>query len=223
MAKVIRPTYPLEFSIGLLLLIFVLSSFLSSQIFRVSWRDIMDGNYALFGMALVGVAVVIMALILWEEFLFPVKFKPTEEEVIFRNHQTKLKTQLFIYCAIPAIFTFIYLEYEINLVRFTIWATVCLIAPIAGKLISGIKNYNDFLRLNYNLLEYKNNEKTAIFEIKNVQQITLIKDHRGVLHKIQVKLKNNLSEIIDIDEMELEAFYVSIEYAVTVHYKSLIK
>src|SRR6478736_4485873 len=112
MAKVIRHTYPKEFSIGMLLLIFVLSSFLSSQIFNVSWRVIMSGSNVTIGMALVGSAVVIMALILWEEFLFPVHIKPKENEVVFQNHLTKLKTQVLIYLLIPAIFGFIYFYYE---------------------------------------------------------------------------------------------------------------
>ncbi len=74
MAKVIRHTYPKEFSIGMLMLIFVLSSFLSSQIFNVSWRVFMSISHVTAGMALVGGAVVIMVLILWEEFLiFPVQ------------------------------------------------------------------------------------------------------------------------------------------------------
>src|SRR6185369_10979650 len=106
MAKVIRHTYPKEFSVGMLLLIFVLSSFLSSQIFNVSWRIIMSGGSATLGMALVGSAVVIMALILWEEILFPVHIKPKKDEVVFRNHLTKLKTQVFIYFLIPIIFGF---------------------------------------------------------------------------------------------------------------------
>src|ERR1041385_6068589 len=142
MAKVIRHTYPLEFSIGLLMLIFVLSSFLSSQIFKVTWHEIMDGNDVIFGMACTGIAVVTMALILWEEFLFPVHLKPTSDAVVFRNHLTKLKTQLLIYLIIPIIFVFLFFTYEVNHVRFFIWAGVCIVAPVAGRLMSGIKNYN---------------------------------------------------------------------------------
>jgi hypothetical protein len=222
MAKVIRPTYPLEFSIGILLLIFALSSFLSAQIFKAPWHEIMDGSYVLFGMMLVGLAFVIIALILWEELLFPVKVIPTAEEVVFRNHQTKLKTQLIIYCVIPAVFTFVYIEYEINLIRFIIWAVICIALPVAAKLISGIKNYNDFLKLTYKTIEYKNNEEAAVIELKDVKQITFIKDETNVLHKIQLFLINNNSITIDLDEMELEAFYDSIDKSMNVHYKNLI-
>jgi hypothetical protein len=223
MAKIVRPTYPVEFSIGLLLLIFALSSFLSTQIFKASWHDVMDGNNAIFGMMLVGIAVVIMAMILWEEFLFPIKFIPTADQVVFRNHRTKLKTQLLIYFAIPLIFGFIYYKYEINQVRFFIWVAVCTVIPVAGKLISGIKNYNDFLKLTYNVIEYKNNKEAGAFKLKDVQHIALIKDETNVLHKIELSLTNHTSITIDLDEMELEAYYESIDKAMKVHYKDHIK
>ncbi len=223
MAKVIRHTYPLEFSVGLLILIFVLSSFLSSQIFEVSWHDMMQGSPVLAGMFLVGVAVVIMALILWEEFLFPVHIKPTEDSVDFRNHQTKLKTQILIYLAIPAIFVFIYLSYPISHVRFFIWAGICIISPVAGKLISGIKNYNDFLKLTNEAIEYKNNEKEGVLPVNEIQSITLVKDERKVLHKVQVTMINNNQVIIDLDEMELEAYFEAIDKFIVLHYKRLLK
>jgi hypothetical protein len=220
MAKVIRSTYPLEFSVGLLLLIFVLSSFLSSQVFQVSWRELMDGSNVIFGMFLVGVAVVIMALILWEEFLFPVHIKPTEDEVVFKNHATKLKTQIVIYCVIPIIFGFIYFNYEVNHVRFFIWAAICIVTPVAGKLISGIKNYNDFLKLTDDTIEYKNNEEEGVIHVKDIKQIILIEDESKVLHKIQLHVGDK--EItIDLDEMELEAYYVTIEEYMAIHYSSL--
>src|SRR5262249_18495530 len=132
MAKIIRPTYPKGFSVGMLLLIFVLSAFLSSQIFNVTWRVILKGSNVALGMALVGIAVVIVALILWEEFLFPVHIKPKEDQVVFRNHRTKLKTQILIYTLIPAIFVFIYFYYEVNQVRFFIWASICTVVPVVG-------------------------------------------------------------------------------------------
>ena len=132
MAKIIRATYPKEFSIGLLLLIFAISSFLSSQIFNVRWRDIIDGHSPYLGMFLSGLAVVFMVLILWEEFLFPARIKPTEDEIVFRNHSTKLQTQILIYCAIPVIVGFIYLNYEVAAVPFFIWAAICVISPVSA-------------------------------------------------------------------------------------------
>jgi len=223
MAKVIRHTYPKEFSIGMLLLIFVLSSLLSSQIFNVSWRVIMSGSIVTVGMALVGGAVVIMALILWEEFLFPVHIKPNKDEVVFRNHLTKLKTQVLIYFLIPVIFGFIYFYYEVNHVRFFIWAMVCMVVPVAGKLLSGIKNYNDFLKLTNNTIEYKNNEETGIFQVKDIERITLIKDESDVLHKVQVSMTNGNQVLIDLDEMELEAYYETIQTFIIGHYKGLVR
>jgi hypothetical protein len=223
MAKVIRHTYPKEFSIGMLMLIFALSSFLSSQIFNVSWRVIMSGSDVTIGMALVGCAVVIMALILWEEFLFPVHIKPKEDEVVFRNHLTKLKTQVLIYFLIPAIFIFIYFYYEVNHLRFFIWALVCTVVPVAGKLLSGIKNYNDFLKLTNGTIEYKNNAEEGIFQVKEIERITLIKDENSVLHKVQISMTNGNQVLIDLDEMELEAYYQTIQTFIIGHYKGLVK
>jgi hypothetical protein len=223
MGKTIRPTYPAQFSIGLLLLIFAISFFLSSQVFAVKWKDLLEGNTNVyFGMFLVSAAVIIMMLILWEEFLFPIKFKPAAASVVFRNHRNKLKTQLLIYCAIPIIFSFIYFEYEVKLVRFIIWAGICTIAPVAGKLISGIKNYNDFLKLTNDAIEYKNNAEVGIFLLTDIQHIKLIKDERNILHKIQLLLTNNHEVTIDLDEMELEDFYDSIDKSIAIHYQRLL-
>lgn len=184
MAKIIRPTYPLNFSIGLLLLILLLSTFVSFEIFNTTWHAVMEGGGPLLGMILSGVAVVIMTLILWEEFLFPIRIKPIEDEIIFRNHFTKLKTQVLIYCAIPAIVVFIYFNYDVNLLAFLIWATICLIVPVAGKLISGIKNYNDFLKFTNDSIEYKNNEKQGVLKVSGMREMLLIRDEAKVLHKI---------------------------------------
>jgi hypothetical protein len=223
MAKIIRQRYSIEFSIGILLLIFALSLFLSSQIFEIRRPQLNEGKNIYLGMFLVSSAVIVMLLVLWEEFLFPIKIKPEEKGFIFRNHRNKLKTQLLIYCTIPIIFVFVYLEYEVNLIRFLVWASICIIVPVAGKLISGIRNYNDFLKLSHDTIEYKNNEKAGVFPLKDVQNITLLKDERNVLHKIQVIMKDNNQVIIDLDEMELEAFISSIDRFMTVHYKSLLK
>ena len=222
MAKIIRPTYPVEFSIGLLLLIFVLSSFLSFEIFEMQWHEVTEGGSQTFGMLLSGVAVVIVALILWEEFLFPVRIKPVEDQIVFRNHFTKLKTQVLIYCLIPAIVVFLYFDYEISPVAFFIWAAVCIISPV-GKLMSGIKNYNDFLKLTNDAIEYKNNEKEGVLRVREIQEIVLIKDEADVLHKVQVQMQNNSNVTIDLDEMELEAFYHTIDEFIKGHYKGLVK
>jgi hypothetical protein len=222
MGKVIRKSLPRELSIGLLLLIFILSFVLSGQIFASGSGN--DGKNIYLGMVLVAVAVVTMVLILWEELLFPVKLlNPEQGEVIFRNHRTKLKFQVLIYCTIPVIFAFIYLEYQLNLVRFIIWAGVCIVIPAAAKLISGINNYNDFLKLTDDAIEYKNNKEVGNLEVKEIKHITLVKDERKVLHKIEVAMNDGKSVMIDLDEMELEAFYQTIDKYIWIHYKRLIR
>jgi hypothetical protein len=225
MAKVIRSTYPVEFSVGLLILIFVLSFFLSSQIFYVRWRELMDGTNVYLGMFLVSSAVIIMVLILWEEFLFPIHIKPGPDGVIFHNHRTKLITQLFLYLVIPAIFVFIYLYFQdrINTVRFIIWAAICTLMPVIVKLASGLNNYNDFLKLTNELIEYKNNKKSGIFYVKDIQRITPVRDERQVLHKVEVATTQGSRVLIDLDEMELEAFLDSIDQFIVVHYPTLVR
>jgi hypothetical protein len=222
MAKIIRPAYPKEFSVGLLLLIFALSSFLSIEIFDVSWRELRNGSSAIVGAFLAGFGVVIMSLILWEEFLFPVRIKPEEDEIIFRNHFTKLKTEVLIYLIIPVIGCFIFLEYKIHYVPFGIWVLICVLAPLR-KLFSGIKNYNDFLKLTNDTIEYKDNEKEGVLRVSEITAIVLIKDESNVVHKLQVDMQNSKQIIIDLDEMELESYYQTIEQFVKGHYKTLVK
>ena len=223
MAKIIRPTYPKELSIGLLLLIFAVSFFLSGQIFDTSHHDSNDGKNVYVGMFLFSSAVIIMMLVLWEELLFPIRVKPDEDGMVFRNHRNKLKKQALIYLVIPVIFAFIYVEYDVNLVYFIIWGVVCIGLPVVGKLISGIKNYNDFLKLTNDTIEYKNNEAEGLYALKDIQHITLVKDARNVLHKIQLLTVSNEQVTIDLDEMELEAYYTFIDKFITGHYKRLLK
>ncbi len=221
--KIIRPTYPLEISIGILFLVFATALFLSAQIFASGGHPLQETNNVYVGMFLVSTAVVIMCLVLWEEFLFPVKVKPAGNGVVFRNHRTKLKKQLLIYCAIPVIFAFVYIEYNVNLTRFIIWAAICIVGPVAGKLISGINNYNDFLKLTSDAIEYRNNKKVGTFQLKELQSITLVRDERTVLHKLQLLLADGTEVLIDLDEMELQDFLTSIDKFITARYKTLVK
>ncbi|HZY82616.1 MAG TPA: magnesium transporter [Cyclobacteriaceae bacterium] len=222
MAKVIRPTYPKEISIGLLLLVFAIAFFLSHMIFKSPPAGETEGTSVYVGMTLVSIAVIVMCLVLWEEFLFPIKIRRDEDHWDFRNHRNKLKTQLLIYFAIPAIFAFIYLEYEVNEVRYWAWAAVVLIAPVAGKLITGINNYNDFLKVSNEFIEYKNNAEEGKFPVTDIKRIVLVKDDRKVLHKIQLYFKDGKEVTIDIDEMELHDFYEHIDKFMLAHYKELI-
>jgi hypothetical protein len=222
MAKIIRPTYPVEVSIGLLLLIFVVSFIASGQIFSIHLHDD-QGNNVYFGMTLASSAVIVMVLVLWEEFIFPIRIKPTDAGMEFRNHRHKLMTQVLIYFIIPAIFVFLYFNYEVNHGRFIVWAAICIIAPVAGKLYSGIKNYNDFLKLTHYTIEYKNNREEGSFEIKNIQYVKLIKDQNDVLHKMQLIFVTNQELVIDLDEMELEEYYHAINHYMTDHYRDRVK
>jgi len=223
MGKVIRSTYPAEFSIGILILIFGIAGLLSHQIFDSAAYGPDENEAVYFGMFLVSMAVVIMVLIMWEEILFPISLKEIDGGMMFRNHRTKLKVQLLIYLTIPAIFTFIYMEYEVNHIRFWIWAGVCMIPPVLEKIFSGINNYNDFLQLTNEFVGYKNNEKEGIYQISTVQSIEILNDERNIIEKIKLVFKNNDTLIIDLDEMELEDFYFAIENYIKTHYQHLMK
>jgi hypothetical protein len=218
--KIIRPRYPVEFSVGLLLLIFGLSLFFSHEIFRVPGVHRNERIY--FGMFLVSSAIIIMLLVLWEEFLFPIHIKPVTDGLVFRNHRNKLKTQALIYITIPVIFAFVYVKYEVNRVPFFVCAAICILVPVMGKLISGIRNYNDFLKLTKESIEYKNNDKSGIFMLTDIQHIILIKDERKILHKIKLITTPNNDVIIDIDEMELEEYFHSIDTYISIYYKGLL-
>jgi len=223
MKKTIRSTYPIELSVGLLILIFFLSFILASSLFDVPWRELIEGRdtRAGVGMFMISCAVLVMALILWEEFLFPLKVRHQDGGVVFRNHRNKLNTQLLIYCIIPAIFVFVYLNFEVHQIRFFIWAAVCTIIPIGVKLASGLNNYNDFLKLTDKAIEFKNNQKAAAFPVSDIQRIVVVRDEDKVLHKLEVKTKTG-SQLIDLDEMELDAFLDVIDKYITEHYKSLL-
>ena len=221
MTKTIRKTYPRDFSIGVLAIIFVIVFFLSGQLFvkqpEVGFSSIYLGEF------LVSAAVVIMVLIMWEDILFPLTIKPVDDGLLFRNHQTKLMVQVAIYLTIPTIVLFLYLTYEVSTFHFFAWAAVCLILPVVGKLVSGINNYHDFLKLTGTEIQYKNNEKEGIFSMKDVHRIQLVKDDSDLLQKLELKLTSGDPVTIDLDEMELEDFYDSIEEYVSNHYQAWLE
>jgi preprotein translocase subunit SecY len=206
-------------SIGILLLIFALSIFVAYPIFDLKEND---GKNIYVATGLISAAVIIMLLVLWEEFLFPVKVKLEGNAFVFRNHRNKLKTQLMIYSIIPIIFGFVFLVYEVSLIRFIVWASICTVAPVAGKLISGLRNYNDFLKLSDDSIEYKNNEKKGTFQLAELSSILPIRDEREVLHKMLITTKVGEEIVIDLDEMELEAFIVAIDKFITARYRNLL-
>jgi hypothetical protein len=220
---IIRKTLPIHLSVGILLLMFTISWFLSHQIFTVRVHDLDENTHVYLGMALVSIALMNMVLITWEEILFPIKIKEVDGGMVFKNHRNKLKTQILIYCPIPVILTFIYFTFDVNHFRFFIWAAVCLIPPVLEKIVSGINNYNDYLKLTDTTIEYKNNSKEGHFMLKDIQDITVIKDNHRIIKKIQLVLTNNQIFMIDLDQMELDAFYDSINKFIARNYNHLLK
>jgi hypothetical protein len=220
---IIRKTLPIHLSLGILLLMFTVSWFLSHQIFTVRVHDLDENTHVYFGMGLVSIALMNMVLITWEEILFPIKLKKVEGGVVFKNHRNKLKTQVLIYCPIPLILAFIYFTYDVNHFRFFIWAAICLIPPVVDKIVSGINNYNDYLMLTDTTIEYKNNSTEGHFMIKDIQEITIIKDNQRIIKKIQLSLAKNRTFMIDLDEMELDAFYDSINKYIYTNYPQLVR
>ena len=223
MANIIRKTYPGAFSTGLLILIYALAFFLSHQIFAVKISDLNENKRVYFGMFLAATAVVIMILILWEELLFPIKVKEINGGMTFRNHRNKILTQLFIYCIIPVIFGFIYFNYDINIVRFSIMAAICILLPIGEKIASGIKNYNDFLRISDEEVEYKDNEEGGLFETKNIQAFTIITHEKEHTHQIELLFNDNSKVTIDLHDMELEGYYSFIYKYLKSHHGQRLK
>lgn len=220
--KVVRKTYRRDVSFGIMIIIFGVVFFLADQLFEKK-QPHLDGFIDLnFGKSLVSVAVIVMALIMWEEILFHVHIKPVGDGLIFRNHGTKLKFQGVIYLIIPAIIVFLYLNYEVSAFRFFSWAAVVALLPVAGKLMSGIKNYNDFLKLTGTSIQYKNNQLEGTYALSDISSIRLIKDEGKVLHKISLERTAGDSITIDLDEMELEDFYESINEYITEHYAHLL-
>ncbi len=223
MKKLIRPTYPKEFSVGLLLLIFTICCFLAPQIFIIPIQGLIENTDILIGVFLVSVAVIIMILIMWEEILFPIRLKEIDGGIIFRNRQSKLRVQVIMYCCIPAIFLYIYLKYDVKHFRFLLWAAVCMIPPVMDKIISGVTNYEDFLKLTVTQMEYKNNEKEGRIAVQDIQRIEILTDETDVMNKLQLHLKNDTIIQIDVDEMELEVFYESIQAFISTKYSDLLK
>lgn len=222
MKKIVRKTYPLEFSVGLLLLIFVTSCFLAQQIFVVSIHDLKDNHNELLGMMLISAAVVIMILIIWEEILFPIRVKEVKGGILFSNRKKKLKVQVLMYLCIPLIFGYVYFTYEVKLIRFILWALVCMGAPVLEKLISGIKNFNDFLLLTDDFIEYKNNEKEGRFAVNQIKNITILTEERIVSKKMLLEFVDGTNVTIDLDEMELDVYYDTIDKFSKKHYKELL-
>lgn len=223
MAKLVRSTYPVAFSMGLLCLIYVIAFFLSEQIFDIPLSAFDENRKVYLGMFLVATAIIIMILIQWEEFLFPIKVREVNGGMTFRNHRQKLRTQLMIYCFIPLIFLFIYFNFPINLWRFIPLAAICTILPLVEKIASGVKNYNDFLRVSNEFIEYKDNEKEGRYEIKDIQTITIISHENDITHQVELLFKKGDKVVIDLHEMELDAYYDFMYNYMKSHYGPMLR
>ena len=211
MKKTIRKTLPQNVSIGILIIIFIIVCFLAGQLF-INKQDNASGFFNIyFADILVGIAAIIMVLILWEEILFPVNIKSEDSGYVFRNHRSKLIFQVFLYLTIPAIVAFLFFNFEVNMVRFFVWASAILILPVVGKLMSGITNYNDFLKLTPQRIEFKDNDHEGVYDVFSIQKIEFVKDGSGRIHEFVLKMKDGKSEVIQMHQMELDDFFDSIE------------
>jgi len=59
--------------------------------------------------------------------------------------------------------------------------------------------------------------------VGRIREIRLIKDEANVLHKLHVRMLDNREVVIDLDEMELEEYYQTIDEFIKGHYKGLVK
>jgi len=218
----VRSSYPIEMSLILLTGIFLFSCFFSYTLFDVPFHEAEKRETIYFGMFLIGIAVILATLVLWDEILFHVTLTSIEDDgLLFRNNQYKLLFQIFIYLGIPSIFGYVYINYEINHLYFILWLVVCMGLPLIKKIKSGIENYYDFLKLTHSGIEYKNNEKGGRFPIEQLESIRIIKNKETMTEKIE--LKTNIDTIIiDLNEMELDDFFGPIEDYINAHYQKLI-
>lgn len=222
MRKIVRHSYPIEISLLILSFVFLVSCFLAYDIFYIPFNHAVRRSLPYGGIFLVAAAVVIAMLVIWEELLFAVAVKHNTEILKVRNHRTKLLIQAVIYPVIPLLFFLVYKYYNIRMTHFYIWLAVCALVPLVVKIFSGFKNFNDFLKLSSTEIDYKNNAKQGKYDVAKLSFITLVKDNDHILTKLILGLKD--SELtIDLDEMELEDYYDSIEEFVKRTYKNLLR
>lgn len=222
MIKTVRRSYPPVVSLFVLCFIFLVVSFFTCDIFGISLAYVLNHKRDYVGIVLAGIAAIIALLIVWEELLFPVVIKQSGDTLKVRNHRRKLHTQTIIYIAIPVIFVYIYRNFHVNTMHYLIWAAICTITPLVVKIYSGLKNYNDYLKLSSHEIEYKNNEKEGKFHVRDLSYISMRRDSHNMLTKLTLGMST--SEVtIDLDEMELEAYYEAIEDFTKRTYTNLLK
>ncbi|HWZ23553.1 MAG TPA: hypothetical protein VNW06_12910 [Cytophagaceae bacterium] len=222
MRTLVRPTYPPGVNFVILAFMFFIASFSSYEMFDVRVHNPHHLKNAFFGIVLVGVSVVLMTMIIWEEILFHIKVKEITGGLIFRNQRKKTKMQVLLFLPIPAIFTFVYQEYDLKVSHFMIWAAVCIVLPAIEIVVSGINSHRNYLKLTGRMIKYKNNKKEGCFNTKDIQNITVVKEKKFIT-KIQLLFANNDQVVIDLEEMHLHEFYDSIYKFIKIHYKHLLK
>lgn len=211
MKKTIRKRLPRNISLGILILIFALVYFLAGQLFVNERSSFGSFEQIYLDNFLVSTAVLIMILILWEEVLFPVHVKRVNDGHLFHNHRTKLWFQAVLYLIIPVIVVFLFLNYEVNALRFFGWAFVVVVFPVVGKLMSGIRNYNDFLLISPTGLSFKDNDHEGTYDVSQIQKVALTKDESGALNELILHLNSGGQETIKLYQMELDDFIEHIE------------
>lgn len=223
MKKVVRQAYPIEVRAMILAFIFLVACFFTRDIFNITIHYSEEQKTAYVGMLLVGSAIVIALLVMWEELLFPVVINKNDSVLKVRNHRRNLLAQTFVYLTIPAIFTIIYLYFNIrNMFHFEIWACICIVIPLVANIFSGIKNYNDFLSLSPTEIQYKNDEKEGKYLIGEIKYISLVKEHDNLPHKLILGVAD--AEVcIDLDEMELHAYYENVQEFVFKTYRNILR
>lgn len=222
MKKIVRHSYPIEISFLILSFVFLVSSFLAYDIFYIPFNHAVRRSLPYGGIFLIAGAVVIAMLVIWEELLFTVAVKHNAEILNVRNHRTKLIIQAAIYPIIPLLFFLVYKYYNIRMTHFYIWLAVCTVVPVAVKIFSGFKNFNDFLKLSATEIDYKNNEKEGKFNVANLTYISLVKDNDHILTKMILGM-DDTKLTIDLDEMELEDYYDNIEEFVKRTYRNIYR
>ena len=221
--KLIRASFPVELNVLIVLSVLLFTAFFSYQVFDITFHEREDRQAAYWGMLFIGLAVILVTLIVWEEILFPIKIRVLENGIKLSNNQQKLKVQVMLYLGIPVLFAIVYYRYHLHHIHFFTWLAICMGVPVLTKLFSGIKNYNDFLTLTDTEIEYKNNEKEGCFQLSTVSAMRIVKDKHEMLSKIILLMNDSKEVTIDIDEMELEAFYEVIIIFIYEHYKHLVK
>ena len=222
MKETIRKTLPRNISMGMLIIIFVIVYLLAGQLFE-DHQDVKEGILNIYtAYFLVSFAVMVMILILWEEILFPVHIKAVDGGFLFRNHLRKLKFQILLYLTIPIIVVFLFLNYKVSQFRFFGWATVVIVFPIVGRIMSGLKNYNDFLQITPQLIAFKDNDHEGKYDISQIQRLALVKDNLGAIKELKLNLISGEQEIIKVHQMELDDFFGHIEKYINNTYQSLL-